>query len=206
MVSISRKRIYYIAPAALTAVLGIAALAHQSSKAISRQQVEIPVGTRLQLRLNEALDTAGNRAGDHFTATLDSSVQVDNKEVIPAGTQFEGRVTEAKPSGRLEGRGYLVVSLNSFEMNGETYQVDASSHRWYTGSHKKRNWVLIGGGSGLGALVGGLAGGGKGLLIGGPVGIAAGTVGAALTGRKNVYLPAETPITFSLREPLVMRL
>ena len=65
---------------------------------------------------------------------------------------------------------------------------------------------LIGDGSGFGALVGGLAGGGESLLIGAGAGAAAGTTGAALTGKKNVYLPVETVLTFQLNEALLIKI
>jgi hypothetical protein len=60
--------------------------------------------------------------------------------------------------------------------------------------------VLIGGGSGLGALIGGLAGGGRGALIGAGAGAGAGAAGAAFTGKKQVSIPAETVLTFRLDE------
>jgi hypothetical protein len=50
----------------------------------------------------------------------------------------------------------------------------------------------------LGALIGGLAGGGKGALIGGLAGAGAGTAGSAFTGNKEIVIPAETPLTFRL--------
>ena len=71
-------------------------------------------------------------------------------------------------------------------------------------SHKKRNGLLIGGGAGLGAAIGALAGGGKGALIGAGAGAGAGTVGAAATGRRQVGIGAETPLRFTLRSSVDM--
>jgi hypothetical protein len=53
--------------------------------------------------------------------------------------------------------------------------------------------------------VGAVAGGGAGALIGAGVGSAAGATGAFITGRKNVRLPAETPLVFSLRRSVAIR-
>jgi uncharacterized membrane protein len=65
----------------------------------------------------------------------------------------------------------------------------------------KRTGAMVGGGAG-GALIGGLAWGGKGALIGGLVGAGAGTGGAAFTGNRDVELPAETGLRFRLVKPL----
>jgi hypothetical protein len=71
-------------------------------------------------------------------------------------------------------------------------------------SHKRRNLGIIGGGSGFGAVVGALAGGGVGALAGAGAGAAAGTVGAAATGKRNVRLPVESRLTFSLAQPVAL--
>ena len=49
----------------------------------------------------------------------------------------------------------------------------------------------IGGGTALGALIGGIAGGGKGAAIGAGAGGAAGTGVAAATGKEEAIIPAE---------------
>ena len=50
------------------------------------------------------------------------------------------------------------------------------------------------------------AGGGKGALIGMSIGAGAGIVGAALTGKKDVVIRAETALTFQLLEPVQIHL
>ena len=173
-----------------------------SPSLLGRSDLEAPAGTLLRVRLDQSIDTSSERSGDSFTATLDSPVIVKEKIVIPKGTRFQGHVTTAKGSGRLRGRGVLSIKLDSFEMHNQTYPVVTSVDTRVSQSHKKRNLVLIGGGSGVGALIGGLAGGGTGALIGAGAGAAAGTTGAALTGKKNVHIPVETLMTFSLKSPV----
>jgi hypothetical protein len=68
------------------------------------------------------------------------------------------------------------------------------------GSHKKRNWGWIGGGTGGGALIGAPAGGGKGALIGSGVGAAAGTTTAFITGKKDVVFGNERRLRFRLNQ------
>ena len=163
-------------------------------------EITIPSGTPIHVRLNETLDTRHNRAGDRFTATLAESISENGRVVLAKGTPFSGHVTSAAPSGRMEGRAVMGVTLDAFEVGGRRYPLATSRASRVGERHKKRNLVLIGGGSGLGALIGGLAGGGKGALIGAGAGAGAGTAGAALTGKENLVLPAETLLTFRLEE------
>lgn len=192
-----RTKLLWITPFLLLALGGFVAAQNKPSPVGG---IDIPAGTEVQVRLNQTLDTARNRAGDSFSAVLNAPVVANGSVIIPKGTLFRGRLTAAKPSGRLRGRGYMTVTLDSFELHGRSYPVAASSHTDWTASHKKRNWGMIGGGSGFGALVGGLAGGAKGLLIGGGAGAAAGTATAVFTGKKQVRMPAESIVTFRLRK------
>ncbi|MBZ5592053.1 MAG: hypothetical protein LAP39_07445 [Acidobacteriia bacterium] len=164
--------------------------------------VTVPVGTALHVRLDQALDTQHSRAGEAFSATLAEPIVVGAETVVPKGTEFRGHVTASGASGRLKGRAVLGVTLDSFDLKGQTYRIETSADSRASAGHKKRNGLLIGGGAGLGAALGAVAGGGAGALIGAGAGAAAGTAGAAATGKKNTGFPAETLLTFSLRAPV----
>ena len=168
------------------------------------QTVLIPSRTIVEVRLAQTLDTKSNRPGDRFYATLMNPIVVNGKTVVPKGTRFSGHLTEAKPSGRFKGRAVMGLTLDSFELHGRGYGIHTSQVGRATGGHKKRNAVLIGGGSGLGAAIGAVAGK-TGALIGAGAGAAAGATGAAITGKKNVLVPAETPFAFALQSPVLVR-
>ena len=164
--------------------------------------IEIPQGTRLEARVDEALSTARNREGDRFQATLEAPINVDGSEVLPQGTRLAGHVTTSEHSGRLKGRAVLGIRLDAVEYHGKELRLATSMDTKTSEAHKKRNIEVIGGGTGLGALIGALAGGGKGAAIGAAAGAAAGVGGAAATGQENVEIPAETVFSFRLTEPL----
>ena len=170
----------------------------------ARNEVVIPKGTQLQVRIDEKLDTKRNRAGDQFRASLAEPIVLEGKTVVPKGTPFVGHVTESQASGRLEGRAVLALTLDSFALAGKDYRVHTGSIDRVSAAHKKRNIALIGGGAGLGALIGGLAGGGKGALIGAGAGAGAGTAGAAATGKKEVGVDAESLLAFPLKTPVTL--
>lgn len=165
------------------------------------QPITIPQGTIVRVRLDQAVDTRRNRAGDTFTATLDEPLVSGDRVVVPQGTEFAGHVVASRDSGRFKGRAVLSLKLDSFTLNGETYDVMSNDASRVSGGHKKRNWLWFGGGSGGGALIGAAAGP-EGALIGAGAGGAAGFVGAAITGKKHIYLPVETEVRFSLQSPV----
>ncbi len=171
----------------------------------AERTVQAPAGTVVRVRLDQTLDTARNRSGDRFEATLSAPVSVNGGVVIPAGTKFIGHVTTAQQSGRLKGRAYLGVKLDSFVLRGATYRIATGVYTRASAAHKKRNLGIIGGAAGVGALVGAIAGGGKGAAIGAGAGAGAGTAGAAATGKMNVRIPAETAITFRLKAPVQVK-
>jgi hypothetical protein len=167
--------------------------------------VVIPSGTLLRVRMEQTVDTRRNRAGDRFDASLIAPIVVDGNTILPRGTPFTGHVTEARPSGRLKGRAVLGVELDSFRLNGVDYPVETAADTRVSGRHRKRNLILIGGGSGVGAAIGAIAGGPAGALIGAGTGAGAGTAGAFFTGKKNVSLPVETALSFRLRRSVEVR-
>jgi hypothetical protein len=165
----------------------------------------IPAGTRIRVRLAQTLDTKFARPGSTFGATLDDPIVIGDRVVVPRGTPFSGVIVASKRSGRFRGRARLELTLRSFRMEGVTYQVATAPDSRVSGSHKKRNLAFMGGGPAAGAGIGALAGGGAGALIGAGAGAVAGTTTAFITGRKNVKLPVETPMVFSLRSSLTVR-
>jgi hypothetical protein len=168
--------------------------------------VTLPEHTAIRVTLDQSLATNRSRPGDHFAATVSEPVIVDGQTVIPRGARAEGLVVDARKSGRLRGRARLELALRSVEVDGQDYDVRTMVRTRVGGNHKKRNLGLIGGGAGGGLLIGGLAGGGKGALIGGPIGLGAGITAAMLTGKKDIKLPAETPLKFELAEPVTINL
>ena len=171
----------------------------------ARPTVVMAQGTSVRVRLRETLDTKRNRAGDRFTATLDEPLVAGDRVVVPRGTMFAGHVVTSAESGRFKGRAALALSLDSFELNGATYRVETTAPSRVSARHRKHNWLWIGGGSGAGAAIGGIASGGTGALIGAGAGAAAGTVGAAVTGKRHVTIPVESRISFVLRSPVSIR-
>jgi hypothetical protein len=172
------------------------------AQAPAPQPIVVPRGTAIEVVLDQSLSSKTSSEGQTFSATVVDPVVVDGQAVIPKGAHARGTVTSAKAAGRFKGASELGLALRHIEINGQRYEIAASTPELSRKGKGKRTGAMVGGGAGGGALIGGLAGGGKGALIGGLVGAGAGTGGAAFTGNRDVELPAETGLRFRLVKPL----
>lgn len=168
------------------------------------QPIVIPAGTALNVTIDQALSSKTSQAGQNFRASLASSVRIDGKTVIPKGSRFTGTVITAREKGRIKGEGELVIALNSVTVRGRDYTIQTGTLDSTVKGKGKRTAATTGGGAAGGALVGGLAGGGKGAGIGALVGAGAGLVGGAFTGNKQIEIPAESALTFTLAKSLTL--
>jgi len=196
-------------PSAVPAVAeGSAAPAGTESATAPPQptQITVPANTPITVRLDQSIATNRVASGDPFSATVAEAMVINGITVIPQGSPVRGRVVADRKSGRLEGVAELSLALESVEVDRDEYEIHTNTLARSGSNHNKRNAELIGGGGAAGALLGALAGRGKGALIGAPIGAGAGLAGAALTGEKDIVIPAETPMTFQLVKPVELPL
>jgi len=169
-------------------------------------QITVPADTAIVVQLDQSIATDRNVSGDRFSATVSEPVVVNGRTVIPRGAPVTGRVVADRKSGRLKGVAELSLALESVEVEGGDYELHTNTLTRRGNNHNRRNAELIGGGGGAGALLGALVGHGKGALIGAPIGAGAGLVGAAITGKKDIIIPAEAPLSFQLLQSVELQL
>jgi hypothetical protein len=168
---------------------------------VAGEQVTIPNGAMLRIRINQGLSTKHTAPGSLFDGTVLNDVVADGAVAIPRGASIQGTVVDSKHSGALKGRGELALQLTTLTMGGKTYTLD--SDVWTrTGQDKTAHTVnsAIGLGA-LGALFGAVAGGGAGAAIGAGVGGAAGVASSAASPNGQVIIPPEAVLTFHLDQP-----
>jgi hypothetical protein len=169
------------------------------------QPLVLPVGTMVTVRLGTPLSSKTSQSGQSFPATLSQPVSVGGRNAIPVGASATGTVVAAKAKGKFKGEGQLDLALTSITVKGRTYPIQTTVWENRAKGKGKRTAVTTGGGAAGGALIGGLAGGGKGAGIGALVGAGAGLVGGAMTGNKQIELPAEAALSFQLSAPLTIK-
>jgi hypothetical protein len=176
-----------------------------SSQPRMPEEITVPSGKVLTVTLSDAVGSKISQPGQSFGGSLARPVEVNGEIVIPAGARVSGEVVDAKPLGRFAGGALLQLRLDSVSIHGERMPVQTATFTQTLKGKGKRTAVMAGGGAGLGALIGGLTGGGKGAAIGAAAGAGAGTAGTAFTGNKEIVLPAESAVPFTLKAPLKIR-
>jgi hypothetical protein len=165
----------------------------------------VPAGTELAVRVNERIDVKHAVPGEHFTGEIVEPVMHNGAAVIPRGTPVRGRIDEAHRRGHFKGASVLELRLVSMRLNGYDYDVATHDTVRSKKGKGKRTAGFIGGLTGAGMLIGGLAAGGTGLAIGAASGAGAGTVLAGTTGNRDIVIPAESIVHFRLADPLVLQ-
>jgi len=186
--------------------------------AVAQNNVSLPAGTSIKVRLENALSTTSSKSGDTFSGRTTEAVLLDGKPVIPIGTTVQGRVTQVSEPRRIAGKPtismfpetLIMPSGDRFMLNATLVDTslrngtDVNDEGQFKGKgHDGTDVTQIAMGTGGGMLVGGLIGGPKGLLIGGAVGATV-TVAHWLGKRNSATLPAGTELVMELSHPLEM--
>ena len=167
--------------------------------------IQVPAGTELAIRINQRISVKTSRVGDHFDGEVVEPVYSNGNIVIPNRTPVAGRIDAAHRRGHFKGASILELRLTSMTLNGSQYNLDTHDSVRTKRGKGRRTAGFIGGMTGAGMLIGGLASGGVGLAIGGAAGAGAGTVLAGATGNSDINIPAESIVHFRLADPLVVQ-
>ena len=165
-------------------------------------RLEVPAGTRILVRMIDSVDSAKNRVGDRFHASLEENLYAGDIVVAPKGADVYGRLAEAKEAGHISGKAELKLELTEISINGRLEPVVSGDYDVAGKSRGKNSAEKIGGGAVAGAVIGAIAGGGKGAAIGTVVGAGAGTAVQVFTHGDQVKVPSETTLEFRIEQPI----
>lgn len=191
----------------LTLVLGLVPVAFAQTKpAVKRRTATrraaplVPIGSDLKIRINDTLSSKDSRIGDRFTATVIDPSRFDEARVY-------GHISSIKKSGKIKGRTSMNLAFDSIELrDGRKGVLHGYVTRVYgddagkadeeggveSGSRTNQTLKRSGIGATVGAIVGGIAGGGKGAAIGLIIGGAGGAGSLAVQGSKELKIESGT--------------
>lgn len=168
------------------------------------KQVTLPAGTTVPVRITETLDTKTAQANDVFHGSLAADLGTQGVIAIPHGAEIVGRIIDSREAAHFKGAALLSLELTQLVARGQKLTLVTDPYTKEAAARGKNTAEKAGGGAVLGAIIGGLAGGGKGAAIGGLAGAGAGTGINAATRGQQVVIPTETLINFQLTSPITV--
>src|SRR5215475_10200732 len=75
--------------------------------------VEIPAGTKVALRLKQAISTKTAREGDAVYAETTFPIAIDDRILVPVGTYVQGKISHIQRGGHIKGRAELLIHFTS---------------------------------------------------------------------------------------------
>ncbi len=176
----------------------------ENERAIDRNassDIAISEGDQLRIRLTSLLSTKTNREGDQFTARVVSPSAYVNATIV-------GHIARISHSGKATGKTEMLLAFDEITMpDGRSAPFEAQVEKVYdgatvktvdeegnvqTGSRTKDTATRGAGGAALGAIIGGIAGGGKGAAIGAVLGGAAGAGSVYVQSGKDIIFEPGT--------------
>lgn len=186
--------------------------------------ITLPEGTVIPIVLSAYLTTKGSQAGDIVYATSAYPIWIQQRLVIPKGSEIRGTLTEVVRPGRIKGKGRMVIRFDDIllpngvrrdlsvtlrgihgqgeeKVNSETESVESTS----SGSEDLENIAITAGKGAAGGAVVGIASGGsigRTAATGAAVGAAVEAVGVLFTRGKDLVLTPGTQFDLELLKPL----
>lgn len=166
----------------------------------TRDEVLIPANTVMIVEMMTDLSTEATQQGDHFQARVLGPAEYE-------GALIDGRVTRVQRPGKVKGTAELQLSFDQIRltdnrqgaMSAQVIEVidmgneragSVDSEGGLKGKDSTTSDVKkVGIASGIGAIIGAIAGGGKGAAIGAVIGGGVGTGGVLATRGKELRLP-----------------
>jgi hypothetical protein len=162
----------------------------------------LPAGTRLAILTNEQIDSNTANTNQIYSGQVDQDVTDNAGEIIISRGSPAELVIRTFSSGS-----DMTLDVQAITVNGRRYRISTAPLR-QSGRNglgmNKRTAEMVGGGALIGTIIGAIVGHGKGAAIGAAVGAAGGAGAQVLTKGKQVSIPAETVLTFSLNNSVTL--
>ena len=155
--------------------------------------ITVPAGTKLMVKLGQAVNTQMDKTGASFSGFLDLDLTVDGIVVAPKGSKLYGKVVKSDGGHRI-GKQTIVIQYTDLVVGNQQFPIvtDPLGAEGNKGGLVKK----VAAGALIGAAVDGGQGAGTGALIGTGVGV--------LAGGKHIQIAAGTLAEVYLKQPLTI--
>lgn len=166
----------------------------------------VPEGTSVLVALDTPITTDTNRTGDAFTVTTLEPVNVDGVIAIPTGAKIHGTLEDVQSSGRVAGRARMTLAYHTYvdaESKARSFAALPLTLQAASATQSDVEKIAVGGVAG--AVIGGIAAGGKGAAIGAGAGVGAGTILMLATKGDDLQLEVGQRLSVHLTGPVNVR-
>ncbi len=164
---------------------------------LAQQQLSLPAGTWVSVRLDQVLSSDRNQLGDSFTATLAQPLIANGIVVARRGQTVAGKVSEVSKGGRIKGTSRLGIEIVELSLvDGSQLPVRSQLMSSSAGTSKGRDAAVIATTTGAGAAIGAAAAGGAGAGLGASAGLGAAVIGVLASRGRATELYPEDLVTF----------
>ena len=182
--------------------VAICALLTTPATLVARDQVSIPAGTVVNVRMIDSISSDRNHAGETFRGSIADPIRIGNRTIVPRGANAYVGLVDASSAGRVKGRSKLQLQLERIVVGNHSYAVASNVIEFRGKSETKKTAKSAGIGALAGGGLGALLGGGKGAAIGAGVGAGAGVATNAYKKGEQVRIGSESLVRFRLAAPL----
>jgi hypothetical protein len=169
-----------------------------AAAAVEGRVYTLPVGTEFDVRLQTPLSSRTAKPEQRFEATTLTDLMRGADVAVPAGSVARGFVSSVSQAGRIDRTGSLTLSFDELVVDQRVSRLRASVVKALEPSLSE-DATRVGAAAAVGAVLGGLLGGGKGALLGVLIG-GGGTI--ASTEGSDVELPIGTVLRVRIDQPL----
>ncbi len=187
------------------AVSGSAQQAYETYLTTSPPQLNLPAGSWISVRVNQAISSDQNQPGDYFIGSLAQPLVADGFVIAHRGQTVEGRIVVAEKAGRRSGTSSLGLELTEVSLvDGRQMPLVTEWIEHDGPTSVGDDVVAIAATTGIGAAIGAAADGGFGAGMGAIAGAAASTIGVLATRGEPTVVYPESMLTFRTLAPITV--
>lgn len=152
------------------------------------ETISVPSETAVVVALQTPLNTESATEGQSFEAITTQPIEIDGKTVAPMGTTVRGYISNLQKPGGNDGA-RITLDFDEIVTNeGEAHSFNAAPITLVGKSDSDSDVERVAAGTVAGAIIGGIAEGGKGAVVGGLIGAGAGGTWAVVTKGDHIVL------------------